>query len=72
MEKKKTISASDSAEIVKGEKIFADIDLVISSVTGMSVDPLEHEKCHKLFAEAAGAINILTNLNKGDKFVEGK
>ena len=31
------ISASDSAEIVKGEKILAEIDLVISSVTGMYV-----------------------------------
>ena len=38
----------------------------------MSVGPLEHDQCHKLFAEAAGAISILTNLNKGDKFVEGK
>ena len=67
LEKKKVISASDSAEILKGEEIFSNIVLSNSSVTGRSFHPSEYDRCLELFAKAAGAINILTKLNRGGK-----
>jgi hypothetical protein len=48
LEKKKAISASDSAEILKGEEIFSDIVSLNSSVTGHSFYPSDYYRCHDI------------------------